>query len=157
MAILSPAPAPEQDGADDGAGDEAGLFAEINITPLTDVILVLLIIFMVSSSAMIDAVREGRLDIDLPRSASQRQQPTVKQSTVIGVLKDGRIVLDGEVLGEEELRERLEALRRRSPEAAVIINADGDLQHRSVVRLLDLVGGLGFPTVSIATEMGSAQ
>ena len=134
----------------DDAGD--GLFAEINITPFTDVILVLLIIFMVSSSAMVDAAREGRLDVSLPQAGSAAAAAANLPTLVVGVAADGRVFVDGNVLAEEDLASLLKATHKRAPNTVVIIDADGHLEHRSVVAVIDRVRGAGFASVGIGTE-----
>ncbi len=136
----------------DEAGGEVPLFAEINITPLTDVILVLLIIFMVSSSAMLDAVREGRLDVDLPGAAAGDAPPVDEDVIVVGILRDGRTFVRGQAVDEADLKEALEQLRRDESKATILVEADKEVAHKFVIRVIELLRELGFPTVSIATE-----
>ena len=128
------------------------IFAEINITPLTDVILVLLVIFMVSSSAMMDAMREGKLDINLPK-AGQAQTPIspAKQLTV-GITSDGRLFIQGEAISDEEFTQKLKTQHQADPGTMVVVEADGALQHRRVVQVLDLVRETGFTNVGIGTQ-----
>src|SRR5687768_9307534 len=95
-----------------GEGDEGdeGVFAEINITPLTDIFLVLLIIFMVTSS-VIDRAADGGarsgLKVNLPKGGAA--DVTVQESDLsVAILADGRLVLAGDVVTEDELRAALE-------------------------------------------------
>jgi biopolymer transport protein ExbD len=140
-----------------GEGEvETSFFADINITPLTDVILVLLIIFMVSSSAMLDAVREGRLDVDLPGSSGGQKLPVEQDVTVVGIMRDGRTFIRGQAVSVEELEEALSALRAESSKTTVLVEADQDVAHKHVIRVIELLRELGFPTVSIATQQDPA-
>ena len=130
----------------------SAFFAEINITPLTDVILVLLIIFMVSSSAMMDAVREGRLDVSLPQAGSTTATAEDSPTLVVGLDKEGQIFVDGEAISEADLAPRLAAVHTESPSTVVIIDADGQMEHRNVVSVIDRVRAAGFASVGIGTE-----
>lgn len=145
---------PKQDEAalDDDLNVDAGIFAEINITPLTDVILVLLIIFMLSSSAMVDAIRQGKLDVTLPQSAAGAKDAIPEESLVVGIAADGRIFVKGEFISDTELDTLLKETQQRAPRTAVVIEADGDLQHKNVVKVIDKVRSAGFAMVGIGTE-----
>jgi biopolymer transport protein ExbD len=132
------------------AGDEdAPLFAEINITPFTDVILVLLIIFMVSSSAMVDAAREGHLEVTLPQAGHAAHPGEKAQTLVLGLAADGRIFVHGHFISEEELATVLQQTHADAPGTTVIVDADGELSHHAVVQVIDRVRSAGFPTVGI--------
>jgi biopolymer transport protein ExbD len=141
----------------EGDDERIALFADINITPLTDVILVLLIIFMVSTSAMLDAVREGRLDVNLPKSHSGSQGAIIQNAVVINILKDGQIILEDKLFSLEELKKRIKEIHDEKPQTTVIVNADGDLRHRRVVEVIETASEVGFAHVSIATENDEGQ
>ena len=80
-----------------GDDDEEGIFAEINITPLTDIFLVLLIIFMVTSSVMArDELRKGGVKVTLPKGTSTEVAPNQKDLNV-AVTQDGKIWIVGRV------------------------------------------------------------
>ena len=136
----------------DGTGDELGIFAEINITPFTDVILVLLIVFMVSSSAMVDAMREGRIDVTLPKAGSAAQDSAPAPTLVVGLASDGRAYVRGKFVTEDELDAVLKDTRAQEPKTVVIVDADGGLEHRNVVSIIDRVRAAGFDTVGIGAE-----
>ncbi|MEK7704628.1 MAG: biopolymer transporter ExbD, partial [Myxococcota bacterium] len=72
---------------DEGFGGPS-VFAEINITPLTDVVFVLLIIFMVGSGAMIEAARHGELDVSLPRAGASSTPAQAPAEIVVALLRD---------------------------------------------------------------------
>lgn len=132
--------------------DDVGIFAEINITPLTDVILVLLIIFMVSSSAMVDAMREGKLDVTLPHAGHANQAATEATTLVVGVAADGRLFVHGQFVSDDELKKVLADTHKADPNTVIIVDADGHLEHRNVVAVIDEVRSAGFSTVGIGAE-----
>ena len=140
------------DEPDDFADGSEAIFAEINITPLTDVILVLLIIFMVSSSAMLDAAREGRLDLSLPKATTGTAEEAAP--LMVDLAQDGRITVSGETTGEDEIADTLKRMYSENPARALVLQADGELPHRKVVHIIDLARSAGFAKVQIAVEQG---
>src|ERR1700738_4845276 len=109
-------------------GDEdegPALFSDINITPLTDIFLVLLIIFMVTSTAIVEAGQGGAgagVRVDLPKGAAKEIANSAKDFPV-AVLADGSMVVEGKVIDADSLRARLQQLLKDSPQAQVIIDA----------------------------------
>jgi len=146
-----PFEAPIPDEVDDQQAD-GGLFATINITPLTDVILVLLITFMVSSSAMVDALREGTLGVNLPSAASGTADSGKAETLVVGVSADGQMYVHDQPVDEAKLMTILSEAHRKAARTSVVVQADGDLQHKKVVHILDLVREAGFPDVGIGIK-----
>ncbi|MBN2362122.1 MAG: biopolymer transporter ExbD [Deltaproteobacteria bacterium] len=149
------------------------LRSEINITPFTDVVLVLLIIFMTTTPILVqtesdqrcgsdqDAMapdreprsapgREGEFDVDLPRAAAG-QKALPEAQVVVALLEDGRTVLAGAALSDEELRQQLARLREQNPRTQVVIQADRMVPHWRVVRVLDLAAAAGIRRLGIAT------
>lgn len=147
-----PFQAPKQDEHDDESDSGGALFAEINITPLTDVILVLLIIFMVSSSAMVDAMREGMIDVTLPSASSGASASAAPEALIIGVTADGRIFIGGEAVSQQRMAEMLDEMKKVTPARPIVVQADGELQHKHVVEVIDALRQAGFSNVGIATE-----
>jgi len=142
---------------DHGDDVEAGIFAEVNITPLTDVVLVLLIIFMVASSAMVEAARRGQLEVNLPEAGSGSETGTDQNVRVLSILADGRMVFDETVMDDEELLAALRAAHAKSAAASIIIEADGEIAHRRVVHVMEAVRRAGFANVSIAVSEGEKE
>lgn len=132
---------------------DGAIFSEINITPFTDVILVLLIIFMVSSSAMVDAARhEERLEVALPQAGSSASAQQETAAWVVALTREGKLFADNRIVSDAELTQLLRDLFARAPKTQVIVDADGAIAHRKVVAILDRVRGAGFATVGIGTE-----
>jgi biopolymer transport protein ExbD len=148
---------PRSSHQDDDSGESGpAVFADINITPLTDIFLVLLIIFMVTSTALVEAGQGGAgagVKVDLPKGAAKELQTAARDFTV-AILKDGSTVIDGKVVDEQLLRTRFEQLHKDSPEAQVIIQADTGVQHGKVVEVMEAAKGAGIDRLAIATDAG---
>src|SRR5207237_3835138 len=117
---------------DDDSGDAPpAVFSDINITPLTDIFLVLLIIFMVTSTAAVEAGQGGAgagVRVDLPKGAARELKAQARDFPV-AILQDGRTVIEGKVVDAGALRERFQKLLKDAPEAQVIIQADTGVMH----------------------------
>jgi len=129
------------------------VFSEINITPLTDIFLVLLIIFMVGSSIVVEQAQGGGtgVRVDLPKGAAKELQPQARDFAV-AVLKDGTVVAEGKVLDLGALKERFQKLATEAPEAQVIIQADQGVAHGRVVEVMETAKAVGVQRLAIATE-----
>ncbi|HTO95395.1 MAG TPA: biopolymer transporter ExbD [Myxococcales bacterium] len=129
------------------------VFSEINITPLTDIFLVLLIIFMVGSSIVVEQAQGGGtgVRVDLPKGAAKELQAQA-QDFPVAVLKDGTVVAEGKAIELGALRERFQKLLATSPEAQVIIQADAGVSHGRVVEVMEVAKLVGVQRLAIATE-----
>lgn len=128
---------------------------EINLTSLIDVVFLLLIFFMVSTTFE----RQALLRLDLPE-ASTAEAESVPDIVEFIVTDDGRLFL-----GEQELVDQRQATVRAAiaerfeanPEAVLVVRADGEAPHRLVVRVLDSAAAEGVRRVSIAAVEGDAE
>src|SRR2546430_8884157 len=120
MAMSGPKGSPHQDDEE----FSPSVFSEINITPLTDIFLVLLIIFMVGSSIVVEQAQGGGtgVRVDLPKGAAKELQPQARDFPV-AVLKDGTVVTEGEAIEPWAPKERFQKLLPESPDAQVVIPA----------------------------------
>ena len=114
------------------SGDDEGLITEINVTPLVDVVLVLLIILMVTATAIVSRT----IPMELPQAATGEQTPT---TFAVSIDKDGNLALDAQPINAEQLRTRVRAARTRDPEVRAVIAADGRISHARVVQVIDLL------------------
>ena len=115
------------------------LIAEINITPFTDVVLVLLIIFMVAAPLWILGIR-----LDLPAS-KQTADAAVKDNPPISLIirADGTVLLDGSAYPMERMRPILENLMKISPDSLVAIGAEQGVEYEAVVHVIDSTRAAG--------------
>jgi biopolymer transport protein ExbD len=126
--------------------DDQDEITGINVTPLVDITLVLLIIFMVTATY----VAKEAIEVDLPRAASGGQ--LVGQTLAFALDREGRLFLDGAPASAGAAREAVRAAVARSPEARAIISADRAVSHGRVVELIDLVKREGLTRFAIDVE-----
>jgi biopolymer transport protein ExbD len=130
------------DGDDDG-GD--GIVAEINITPLTDIFLVLLIIFMVTTSVISSQGKE----VDLPSSAVSDATPSGVNVTVTAA---GEIQVDDQTVTAEQLPAVLKARLEKAREKVVILRGDQKVMLGQAVNILDVAQQAGAQGFALATR-----
>jgi biopolymer transport protein ExbD len=129
-------------------GDE--MIAGINVTPLVDITLVLLVIFMVTATYV---VKEA-IEVDLPRAASGGE--TVGPTLAFALDREGKLWLDGAPATADGAREAVRAALARSPEARALISADRAVSHGRVVEIIDLVKREGLVRFAIDVERATA-
>ena len=135
--------------AEESTGDD--IVAEINITPLTDIFLVLLIIFMVTSSVMADAGARSGLRVNLPKGATKEVQISKKDLT-IAMAPDGKMVVRGQAVDAAQLQKLFDEAKAENPETQVIIQADETTHHGRVVSVMELAKTVGLHRLAIATK-----
>ena len=122
----------------------------VNLTPLIDVVFLLLIFFMVSTTF----TRETELQIDLPEAeGTEAEQETDRVQVEISA--DGVYSINGQRLDGVErdaLSERIKSVAEGNTDLPFIITADADARHELVVRAMDVAGSLGFTGLSISTQ-----
>ena len=139
------------DQAEDGEG--GGIFAEINITPLTDIFLVLLIIFMVTTTAIAEAGQDrGGFRVNLPKG-SQGDAGQVPRDLVVAVLADGRAVVGGKVQDDAALESTFQASARVNPDTVLVVQADEGVPHGRVVAVMEQARKAGLNRLAIATRV----
>lgn len=122
------------------------VFAEINITPLTDVCLVLLIIFMVTATFM---TQGSGLNVDLPRASAAEALPAHRLE--ITVLRDGHVYLDGSEVQPRNLAPMLAVALQQTSLKSVIIKADAEVPYRHVAAAMD-AASLAGAEITLAAE-----
>jgi biopolymer transport protein TolR len=119
--------------------------AEINVVPLVDVVLVLLVIFMVTAPMLYRG-----MDIRLPTSASNTIRP--EERVVLTIERDQRLFLDNDQIAPVQLEPRLRALRARNAEVSVYLRADRDVPYGTVVQVMDEVKRAGIEKLGMVTD-----
>ena len=123
---------------------------DINLTSLIDVVLLLLIFFMVSTSF----VREAEINLRLPEASASASTDAPADALEITVTEAGGYLVNGRALVNSErrtLRAAIERLVGEKRDMTVYIRADANASHQAVVTAMDVAGQLGFVNVSIAT------
>lgn len=121
--------------------DDGGIVAEINITPLTDVFLVLLIIFMVTSSVIANTGKK----VDLPEAVEQSNTPP--KAVTVTITKEGEVQVNDEAVSFGSLRAKLEEILATSEDKLVVLRGDKQVVLEKAVFVLDqaqLAGAEGF-------------
>lgn len=110
--------------------DDDDLITAINVTPLVDVVLVLLIVLMVTSSYLVSK----SINVELPKAATgETASPTMS----ISIDQDGKLYLDGNPILEDALQQRIRGAYQTDKEVKAVISADGRVQHQRVVTVID--------------------
>jgi biopolymer transport protein ExbD len=130
-----------------GGGDDgnAEILAEINITPLTDIFLVLLIIFMITSSAMIES--GGK--INLPKAVATRSE---SRGTTVTLTPKREIFVNQKKVSEESLEKILQEALSASPDKTVILRGDKDVLLGETVKVMSIIKRAGASEIAIAAE-----
>ena len=139
-----------------GRGGRRAPMAEINVTPLVDVMLVLLIIFMITAPLLVSGV-----PVDLPdsRAGALKQDNTPIQ---VSLDREGKLFIDEQAIGDDALAAKLTAIReaRAADEPRVYVRADSGLDYGRVMRIVGEVNAAGFTKVALVSEgtgEGAAQ
>jgi biopolymer transport protein ExbD len=127
--------------------ERAGLIAGINITPLTDVVLVLLVIFMIATPLLI----RSELKVNLPRTATA--EAAAQKSVVVTIDSAGNVYVDGTAVALERLAPTLSATLEKRPNAPVIIMGDKEVRYDLVVHVLEIARTSGVNKLSLAVEV----
>ena len=122
------------------------LQSEINVVPLVDIILVVLIIFMVTAPM----IMKPSINVNLPKAASgEATTPSKLNITVSG---DGKVILDGQEATDDMITSAAQSEISKNPETQAIISADKDVPHGRVVAILDLVKSAGVKKFAISID-----
>jgi biopolymer transport protein ExbD len=131
-------------GFDKGGGSAP--MAEINMIPLIDVMLVLLVIFIITAPLLTHAVK-----LDLPRASSQVNQ-TKPDSIQLAIDRSGTVFWNGEVVDAAQWRERMAAAAKVQPQPEVHLRADGDVAYRRVAQVMSDAARVGLTRIGFLTD-----
>lgn len=122
------------------------LIAEINITPFTDVILVLLIIFMITTPLIV----QSSLKVNLAPASSGKAVRKASTSANITVNKEGIIYLEKEAVTIDELTEDIGKIYSDDSNLSILVHADETVQFKYLARVLDVLSGMGIKNINVA-------
>ena len=123
--------------------------AEINIIPLVDVVLVLLIIFMATTAF----VKEAGLNMQLPAAKTTEAQPETTKDINVALTRDNKIYLDGQPSTEDTIQATMIARAKKNPETRVVVKGDERVEYRRIMRVIDMAKQAGLPKVALATQL----
>lgn len=129
---------------------------EINLTSLIDVVLLLLVFFMITTSF----VRESKIGIRLPEASSTEVAEVTDERMEISVTAQGAYLVNGRLLIDarpQTLEVAMRKLAGDSPGTRVTISADAEASHQSVITAMDVAGRLGYVEINIATSRQAAK
>lgn len=126
----------------------------VNLTPMIDVVFLLIIFFMVGTQFTKD---ESQIELKLPGAGQLKAMVAPPDRREISVAADGTIVLDGRQVSAMQLTEQLKSMRQRYPELGVVVRADGTAEHQSVAAVYGAVNRAGIADLSIAVRYQAQQ
>jgi len=129
-----------------GQNNNRAVMAEINVTPLVDVMLVLLVIFMVTAPMMQQGVQ-----VNLPKADTKAMAPA-EESVVVSVDKAGKIFIDKTEVPQGDLRKRLSDIFVTRTKKEVFLKADAGVPYGEVVRAMADIKGAGIERLGMVTE-----
>ena len=131
-----------------GGSGGGGIRSDINITPLVDVVLVLLIIFMVMTPTLLK-----QMELTVPEKAEvQMTPPPSSDQVVVGVTKEGKISINNEMIDESAFIDRMHTVMQNSHDKLVFFNIDDEAIYGDVMHVMDICRGAGAKTLGIMTK-----
>lgn len=131
-----------------GGGRRGGMISGINVTPLVDVVLVLLIILMVASTYIVAQT----LKVQLPKSKST--DGTADKPITLTVLKTGALLFNDAPISETEAATRLKAAVDKDPDMNLVVSGDAETPHGKVVHVIDIAKQSGVTKFAINVQQG---
>jgi biopolymer transport protein TolR len=131
----------------DVGGAKGGVKSDINVTPLVDVMLVLLIIMMIIAPLL-----QKGVDVRLPTATNTADKPETQDQTVVGVTPDGRFWVNGVQVPDSDVRVRLDDIFEGKQDRIVLIKADEDAPYGRVMEVMDTLRAAGIEDMGLITE-----
>jgi TolR protein len=128
-------------------GGGTGVKSEINVTPLVDVMLVLLIIMM-----LIAPMLQQGVNVKLPKADNSESKPESSEQTVLAIAANGSTYLNAKPVAEAELATRINELLETKREKVVLIRADEDAQYGAVMTAMDQLRQAGVEDIGLITD-----
>ena len=128
-------------------GTRGALNAEINVTPLVDVMLVLLIIMM-----LVAPLLQKGVDVRLPSAANTTDKPETQEQTVVAVGADKRLYLNGVPVRDDDLRQKITDILENKKEKIVLIRGDEDAPYSAIMGAMDRLREASIENIGLITE-----
>ena len=133
------------------SGDPYDHLADINVTPLVDVMLVLLIIFMVTAPMLHQGV-----GVALPKTETTNLPSTIEDPVILSITREGLYYINETPVVRGLLKDRLQALLRQRKDRTVFLKADRALSYGTVVETLDLLSRMGIENLGMVTDTSTS-
>lgn len=124
-----------------------GTLNELNITPLLDLVFVLLVIFIITTPQLMN-----NLEINLPSGKPPPKKPDEPKINEISVADDGQININGEIVTAAQLKDKLQQLQADNPDLAVVVKGADAVDYQHMVNVLDVLQQLDVQKVGLATQ-----
>jgi len=131
----------------DMGGAKGGVKSDINVTPLVDVMLVLLIIMM-----LVAPMLQKGVDVKLPEAGNTVDKPETQEQTVLAVKEDQTFYLNGQLVAETELVAKLQETLESKKQKIVLIKADTDAPYSAVMKMMDQLRAAEIEDIGLITE-----
>lgn len=130
-----------------GVKSDQETISDINIVPLVDIILVVLIIFMVASPSS----EKSKINVDLPEASSGESVSTGNEPFNVTINEEGYIFVNNEMVSENELKSRAEIELKKNSQVEALVTADKNLEYGKIVKTIDSIKSSGINKISIST------
>jgi biopolymer transport protein TolR len=130
-----------------GSAEAEDVRSDINVTPLVDVVLVLLIIFMVVTPML-----QKGMPVELPITKNPDKKPDSENQVIISVKSDSTIYIEQNWVPKTELVSQLKEMHDRNPSREILIKGDARLMYKDIKKVMDMINEAGFENVGLVTE-----
>jgi biopolymer transport protein ExbD len=128
------------------AGDSKS-YDDINVTPMVDLYLVLLLIFIIMTTAGVQSIK-----VNLPKAGGPTKKTEGNKTQAITINPEGKIFLNTIPVTIADLEQKLTQLKAKTPEFPVVVKGDGRMQYQGIMEVLDVLGRVGVSNIGLATE-----
>jgi biopolymer transport protein TolR len=128
-------------------GGSTGVKSDINVTPLVDVMLVLLIIMMIVAPLLQQGVT-----VTLPKATNTTEKPETQGQTVVAITSDGRFYVNAVEVSKDRLQSRIQEIFETAENRVVIIKADVDVEYAAVMEAMDQLRASGIEDMGLITD-----
>lgn len=122
-------------------------YDDINITPMVDLYLVLLLIFIIMTTAGVQGLK-----VDLPRASKDAPALGVPKTQAVTVNSEGKVFLNTIPVSKAELEDRLQKLKTQIPDLPVVVRGDRSTQYQLVMEVVEVIGRAGVTQIGLATQ-----
>lgn len=126
--------------------------SDINVTPLVDVVLVLLIIFMVVTPML-----QKGVDVSLPMTKNPDKKPDNENQLIVSVKSDSTIYIDTNWVPKSEFLNQMKEMHDRNPSKEIMIKGDSRLQYKDIKKVMDMLNEAGFENIGLITQRAQEQ